>query len=395
MLLRNKGHDHLRSRINADQVASMAKARVSFVFTSLAALAVTLACCVVPAQAAERKVQHLFLIVLENQSYEATFGRNSAARYLSRTLTKQGALLPNYYGIGHWSLDNYIAMISGQAPNKETQGDCASYTEFQMSAPSLDSHGQALGSGCIYPQIVRTLPDELETAGFTWKGYMEDMGKDPSRESATCAHSTPNVPDPLLHATKQDQYADKHNPFVYFHSIIDEQARCDTHVVNLDHLATDLKHVASTANYNFITPNLCNDGHDAPCIDDKPGGLVSADAFLKKWVPLITQSAAFKKDGLLIVTFDEADLQLPDASGACCNEQGLAGADPPGMQGPGGGRIGAVLISPFIKRGTVAQTPYNHYSMLRSVSGFFGVAPLGYAAEEGLQPFGNDVFTAR
>jgi phosphatidylinositol-3-phosphatase len=356
---------------------------------------VTLACCLPVAQATERKVQHVFLIVLENQSYEATFGRNSAARYLARTLTKKGALLPNYYGIGHWSLDNYIAMISGQAPNKETQADCPSYTEFQLSAPSLDVHGQALGMGCIYPPMVKTLPDELETAGFSWRGYMEDMGKDPARESATCGHSTPNVPDPLLHATKEDQYADKHNPFVYFHSIIDEQSRCDAHIVNLDRLATDLKHVASTANYNFITPNLCNDGHDAPCIDERPGGLVSADAFLKKWVPLITQSAAFKKDGLLIVTFDEADLQLPDASGACCNEQGLAGGDPPGMQGPGGGRIGAVLISPFIKRGTVAQTPYNHYSMLRSVSSFFGVAPLGFAAEEGLQPFGDDVFTAR
>jgi hypothetical protein len=373
----------------------MLKLCVSCVFTTLLALTVALAGCIASVQAVEKKVQHVFLIVLENQSYEATFGRNSAARDLSRTLTKQGALLPNYYGIGHWSLDNYIAMISGQAPNKETQADCEIYSEFQLSAPALDAHGQALGVGCIYPQMVRTLPDELETAGFTWRGYMEDMGKDPSRESATCAHSTANAPDPLLHATDKDQYATKHNPFVYFHSIIDEQARCDAHVVNLDLLAKDLKHLATTANYNFITPNLCNDGHDAPCIDGKPGGLVSADAFLKKWVPIITHSAAFKKDGLLIVTFDEADLQQADASEACCGEQGLSGAQsPPGMQGPGGGRIGAVLISPFIKRGTVSQTPYNHYSMLRSVSGFFGVAPLGFAAEEGLQPFGDDVLSA-
>jgi phospholipase C len=363
---------------------------------ALLALTVVLACLAAPIQAAEQKVQHVFLIVLENQSYEATFGRGSHARYLARTLTKRGVLLQNYYGIGHWSLDNYIAMISGQAPNKATQGDCEDYTEFQLSAPSLDAHGQALGVGCIYPPMVKTLPDELETAGFGWKGYMEDMGKDPSREGATCAHSSPNGPDPLLRATDKDQYAVKHNPFVYFHSIIDEQARCDARVVNLDLLTTDLKHIATTANYNFITPNLCNDGHDAPCIDGKPGGLVSADAFLKKWVPIIMRSAAFKKDGLLIVTFDEADLQQADASQACCDEQALAGAEaPPGMQGPGGGRIGAVLISPFIKRGTVSQTPYNHYSLLRSVSGFFGVAPLGFAAEEGLQPFGNDVFSAR
>ena len=125
----------------------MLKLCVSCVFTTLLALTVALAGCIASVQAVEKKVQHVFLIVLENQSYEATFGRNSAARDLSRTLTKQGALLPNYYGIGHWSLDNYIAMISGQAPNKETQADCEIYSEFQLSAPALDAHGQALGVG--------------------------------------------------------------------------------------------------------------------------------------------------------------------------------------------------------------------------------------------------------
>ncbi|HEY5101362.1 MAG TPA: alkaline phosphatase family protein, partial [Steroidobacteraceae bacterium] len=85
----------------------------------------------------------------------------------------------------------------------------------------------------------------------------------------------------------------------------------------------------------------------------------------------------------------------PDGSSACCAEQGLAGArSPPGMQGPGGGRIGAVLISPFIKPGTTSRMTYNHYSLLRSVSEFFDVAPLGYAAEKELRPFGDDVFSA-
>jgi phosphatidylinositol-3-phosphatase len=242
--------------------------------------------------------------------------------------------------------------------------------------------------------MVKTLPDQLEGAGFTWKAYMEDMGKDPSRESATCGHSPLNAQDPLLRATVKDQYAVKHNPFVYFHTIIDDRTRCDAHVVNLEQrLSADLKSIATTANYNFITPNLCNDGHDAPCVDGQPGGLVSADAFLKKWVPLITHSAAFKKDGLLIVTFDEADTRLSDGSEACCGEQGLPGARyPPGFRGPGGGRIGAVLISPFIKPGTISRTAYNHYSQLRSVEGFFGLAPLGYAADRSVKPFTEDIF---
>jgi phospholipase C len=347
------------------------------------------------AQAAAPPVQHVFLIMLENQSFNVTFGSESQAHYLAETLAKEGAMLPNYYGIGHSSLDNYIALISGQAPNEATQGDCASFSEFRLSSAALDGHGQALGVGCVYPLMVKTLPDELERAGFSWKGYMEDMGKDPSRESATCAHSAVNSKEKLLHATVKDQYAVKHNPFVYFHSIIDDQARCDAHVVNLTQLVKDVASEATTPNYAFIVPNLCNDGHDAPCIDRAPGGLVSADAFLKKWVPIITGSPAFQKDGLLIITFDESDGRGPEGASSCCGEQGLSGArNPPGMDGPGGGRIGAVLISPFIKPGTTSQAAYNHYSLLRSVAGYFSVDPLGFAADKDLRAFGADIFGA-
>jgi phospholipase C len=362
----------------------------------LLALAAALLCSAPALPAASAQVRHVFLIVLENQSYEETFGRDSQAPYLAHTLTAQGVLLMNYFGIGHASLDNYIALISGQAPNEETQGDCHTFSEFKLRAPGLDGHGQVLGLGCVYPLIVRTLPDELEAANFTWKAYMEDMGKDPARESATCAHSAVNSEETLLRATLKDQYAVKHNPFVYFHSIIDDQARCNLHVVNLDRLMDDLRDASATPNYAFITPNLCNDGHDAPCVDRAAGGLVSADAFLQKWVPLITRSDAFRKDGLLIITFDEADVNLADSSFACCGELGLSGARyPPGLRGPGGGRIGAVLISPFIRPGRTSDVPYNHYSLLLSVASFFRVAPLGFSAEEGLHPLGADVFNTR
>ena len=86
---------------------------------------------VLPAQAADApaKPGHVFIIVLENEGYHITFGENSPAKYL-KSLVKQGAVLPNYYGIGHFSLDNYLAMISGQAPNPVTQADCDDFTDF-------------------------------------------------------------------------------------------------------------------------------------------------------------------------------------------------------------------------------------------------------------------------
>ncbi len=171
--------------------------------------------------------------------------------------------------------------------------------------------------------------------------------------------------------------------------------RCDAHIVNLGRLQADLQSLQTTANYNFITPNLCNDGHDPQCIDGAAGGLPAANQFLQKWVPLITSSAAFRQDGLLVVTFDETDMVGAEGSTACCGEQPLASATrfPPGLNGPGGGRIGAVLVSPFIKPGTLTSQSYNHYSLLRSVEDFFGLEHLGYAAEPDLRSLGSDVFT--
>ncbi|MDB6046899.1 MAG: phosphoesterase [Gammaproteobacteria bacterium] len=339
-------------------------------------------------------IRHVFVLMLENQTATVTFAERSPAPYLAKTLPTRGALLANYYGIGHASLGNYIALISGQAPNEKTQLDCPLFSDFFLQQPGLDAHGQLLGVGCVYPSIVKTLPDQLEPAGFTWKGYMEDMGKDPHRESATCGHARIGAPEGTHVATPIDKYAARHDPFVYFHTIIDDKARCEAHVVNLDALPKDLQSLATTANYTFITPNLCNDGHDPECVDGGPGGFVAADAFLKKWVPLITASAAFKKDGLLIITFDESDGEGPEGSTACCGEKPLASARRlPGVRGPGGGKIGAVLLSPFIKPGTVSTVPYNHYSLLRTVEDIFGLEHLGYAAEPDLQPFGADVFT--
>ena len=338
--------------------------------------------------------QHVFVIVLENQSYGTTFGERSGVPYLAKTLAAQGALLPNYYGIGHSSLPNYLALIGGQAPNRDTQLDCPLFSEFQLSAPALDAHGQALGRGCVYPSIVKSLPDQLEAHGLSWKAYMEDMGNISTREHATCGHVAIGAHETSYNAAPGDKYAARHNPFVYFHTIIDDQARCDAHIVNLKRLSADLQALETTANYNFVTPNLCNDGHDPQCIDGEAGGMAAANQFLQKWVPLITASAAFRQDGLLVVTFDETDMVGPEGSTACCGEQPLASATrfPPGLNGPGGGRIGAVMISPFIKPGTVTVQPYNHYSLLRSVEDFFGLEHLGYAAQPELRSLGPDVF---
>jgi phosphatidylinositol-3-phosphatase len=224
---------------------------------------------------------------------------------------------------------------------------------------------------------------------------------------------------------------------VYFHSVIDDQHYCDTHVVNLNVLTSDLQSYRTTPNFVFITPNLCNDGHDGngtgdpgtTCANGDPGGLTSADAFLQTWVPKITASPAFQKDGLLIITFDESNVggetvtvdpttgqetvNISFTGDTCCNQQpgpNLSGVRPgtftlvnsPTLvenlifNGYGGDQIGAVLLSPFVKPGSTSSVGYNHYSLLRSLEDIFRIPEhLGYASDDpkinySLETIGND-----
>jgi hypothetical protein len=349
-----------------------------------------------PAQssAAPPPIRHVFVVFLENENAASTFGPNSPAPYLSQTLRSKGAFLPQYYAVTHLSLGNYIAFVSGQGSNPQTQADCQVFNDFQSAGTGPD--GQELGQGCVLPASVRSIANQLSNRGLTWKGYMEDMGNDPTRESATCGHPPLNEPDPTQEAEPGDQYAARHNPFIYFHWIIDRPFFCAANDVPLSRLPDDLAK-GRTANFNFITPNLCHDGHDEPCVNGEPGGLVSADAWLREWVPRILKSQAYKQDGLLLVTFDEAEAQgaTADAS-ACCNQAQFPNTLNNGgpVPGRGGGRIGAVALSPFIRPGTFTSHPYNHFSALRTIEQIFGLPLLGYARSPNPGSFGADVFTA-
>src|SRR5271168_4452705 len=129
-------------------------------------------------------IKHVWLIILENKSFDATFtGLNNNA-YLWQTLPSQGVLLKNYFGTGHFSLDNYVSLVSGQATQPDTQADCPYYDQFSGSVDTSGSlltnrnYGQvasaqgpnaAAGSnGCVYPASVPTLFNQLDAAHESW-----------------------------------------------------------------------------------------------------------------------------------------------------------------------------------------------------------------------------------
>lgn len=393
-------------------------------------------------------IRHVFTIILENQTYDNTFGTTMPVPYLAQVAAAHGALLKQYYGTSHFSLGNYISLVSGQAVTRANQDDCSTSTDFpelsmnfaDIAVKGMAPFGQVIGDGCIYPRSATTVADQLTAAGFTWHGYMEDLGNDPTRETTTCGLPIGGVGSPDDTQTAQvppnykkggtqavtDQYAVRHNPFAYFHSLIDSGA-CAKNVGPLgtpakSPLVDALKSVATTPNYVFVTPNLCDDGHDTPCkAPHSPVGTnayLPENAFLQTWIPIIVRSPAFQQDGLLIVTFDETSLSGISPSGVavgydgsgCCNEPSGPNTATPGYPPlaatqyynipitmgtngiSGGGLIGTVLISPFIRPGVVSVKPYNHYNTLRSIEDIFGLKHLGYADFPGTVDFGADVF---
>ena len=354
-----------------------------------------------------RLPKHVFLIVLENESYANTFGANAAAdsylKRLSSGALDQGddraVLLENYYGVGHNSLDNYIAMISGQPPNLATQIDCPRFKDIPHDSDrsaeelrriterlsklspylpfsQLELAANQLRIGCVYPQNIVTLANQIdeeskkENKPLSWRAYMEDMPRHCAHPEIDEKDSTKeSLHDKLLHRSDTNKYATRHNPFVYFHSLIDAtgeaKSSCeqnDVPLVNSDGstggLIEDLNNLKPFPSFVFISPNLCNDGHNE-CVGkdgQKVLALTEINDFLREWVPIIRASQPFKDDGMLIITFDEAQVWNGDrnkseenrmASEPCCGEKAGKFSLAPGLYGPGGGQIGAIILSPL------------------------------------------------
>ncbi|MGN5379409.1 alkaline phosphatase family protein [Streptomyces lasalocidi] len=274
------------------------------------------------------KIGHVWTIILENKSYEATFTGLNQNSYLWKTLPSYGELLTQYYGTGHYSLDNYISLVSGQAPAPDNQNDCPQYKNVSPGTPAADGQVNA-GAGCVYPSSVKTLFNQLDSKKVPWKVYAQDMGNTPSREDAyQCgipgSPAYNGVPLPGG-ATPEDQYVAKHNPAPWFHSLIDNPRDC-ARVAPLNGLtataghravsglAQDLKSEKTTPRFSWISPNNCSDAHDATCKGDNlsgdpnnhQGGLYASDKFLEKVVPQIMASPAYQHDGMIQIIFDEA-----------------------------------------------------------------------------------------
>lgn len=233
-------------------------------------------------------------------------------------LAKENTLLTQYTGVAHPSLPNYIAMISG-----ETQGIDKDCKDCFVNA--------------------ETLAERLEAAGRSWKTYQEDM------------------PEPCF-LGNAGEYVQKHNPFVYFDSIRLDAQRCAENVVPLTALDADLAS-GSLPDFSLIVPNMCNNGHDCAS--------AVADEWIVRMVDRLRKSPAVQQSRyLIVVTYDES-----------ASQKGMMGLFQR-LSGRATERIATVLITPNVQSGFEDSTPYNHYSLLKTILLAWDLPPLGHTADE-------------
>ncbi|HWX75493.1 MAG TPA: alkaline phosphatase family protein, partial [Solirubrobacteraceae bacterium] len=278
-----------------------------------------------------------------------------------------------------------------QGPTPQTAANCPLYSDIAPGGVGAD--GQVSGQGCVYPAATGTLPAQLAAKHRRWRAYVQGVGEG---GSAPCAHPVLGQSDPSA-GPSTPAYATWRNPVVYFHSLSDARA-CQQNDVGLSKLAADLASPKRTPSLSYIAPDRCHDGDANPCAPGAPAGLAASDPFLKRVVPEILASKAYKNGGLLAITVDQAPAsgEFADSSSCCGQPQfpNLAASAPAGATHKGGGQVGALLLSPFIKGASTSQEPFNHFSLLRTIEDFFGLSHLGYAALSSVSSLPASVFSA-
>jgi len=285
-------------------------------------------------------IHHIFYIMMENHSSSQIIGNTADAPYINQLANTYG-IATHYYGVTHPSLPNYLAAISGNFQG--IWDDCSAGSSVICSpesfGPGLTQSEYASASNRPHLFSGPTIVDQLEAHHLSWKAYMQSM------------------PSVGYTGDSYGNYAQKHDPFMYFANIRDNPARMQQ-IVPFTQFQPDMQ-AGKIANFVWITPDLCNDMHGASVCGSYDGLIAQGDSFIHTVVQQIMSSVAWQNGAAIIITWDEND----NGNGGCCNS-------PTGVGGGtlGGGNVPLIVIT---SRGSqhkiLTSNVYNHYSLLATI----------------------------
>jgi len=338
------------------------------------------------------EIDHAFVIMMENHSYQQIIG-NTNAPFIN-SYAKSENLATNYYGVGHPSLTNYLEVVGGSnfgvindfspdwhnatcTPNivsgvpsleSATANICPiSGKGLDGATPAVDSTNEGSSTSPVqnFPAydpaktVGKSITDQLSEEEKSWKGYMENVppyGADRVNNSdGLVSNTTEQEPGmPLL-------YAVKHNPFVYF---ADVQKNGLKKIVGFDKLFADLAE-GEVPNFSFIAPNQCHDQHGRGSSEVGTGcsvdqnDIAQGDAGLSVIVKAIKASPMWSKGKNVIITvWDENDY----------------GTEP--------NQVVAIVDTNTGAKGLTSGTFYNHFSLLKTLEAGFGLPCLNHACDK-------------
>ena len=301
-------------------------------------------------------VKHVFVIMLSDQPYASVFGPTSRRRYLSQTLEHKGELLVRYYAVAHEQLANGIALISGQGPTAETAANCPNYSAIAPATVGADE--QVTGSGCVYPSSTETLPGQLAAKHLTWRAYIEGMGEGPGTTARRRRLRAPGArrgrPDARPRPPAGQTYATWRNPFVYFGSLTG--APCvRSRRRRPEQLSADLANPEPHAELRLH--------RSRPLPRRQPDALRERSAGRAWRRPKASSSGSFPRSSARRPTRKTACSRSPSTrrppaansptrAPAAVSRSSRTCRPPTSALGPeGGGQVGALLLSPYIKAG--------------------------------------------
>jgi phosphatidylinositol-3-phosphatase len=319
---------------------------------------------------------HVFVIIEENKDYDQIVGGANAPT-ISRLAREYGDAT-HMYGEVHPSEANYVALLGGDTFGIHDDDP------YYCKPGSTDANcaGAAEPGYVDHTVHARDLGDQLVARGLSWKGYYEDL---PAPGSLAYIASDPKVSDG---SRATALYASKHSGFVNFAQVQSAPDRAER-IVGFDQLDRDLAS-GRLPSFALIVPNQCNEMHGlvgakvpVDCQAQNKAALIQrGDAEVAHLVEAIERTPAWNGSGnfAIVITFDE---------GAGKTRDGCCGVTPNAISNFGGGHIPTIVVTNHGPHRLADDTPYNHYSLLRTIEDAFGVEEyLGHAAnsDQGVKP---------